>query len=787
MRRFIWLLGTAIGLVSVPALAQVSTGEQAADTSGDIVVTATRRATSIQDVPIAITAFSGEDLAERGVRELRDVADQISGVQIFRFVNGQPTWVIRGVGLVETNPNNPPPASIYADDVYQATTAQGQLALFDIGQIEVLKGPQGGLYGRNTSSGVIRVQSRLPSLERMEVNASGSYGTFDRVQLNAGISVPIISDRLAVRLAGTMTQGGGWQFSLSDRRDWGDADSWALRGAVVARPSETSEIRLIVNGARDRSELPLLRAVGSRASVAEGGVPPTFWCPALNAGRQDDACRTFPGVLSSLGLPYPANRTSDQSTDARRVLSNAINRLDIDNFSAVLNASFEIAGLKLTSITGYSDFGYGRTYDTDATSGEFGHQQQQSDFKLFSQELRLQDDEGRLRWSLGAVYNRETLNENRLFLTRDDPFAVSFYGTIGVQARSQAIANLRYDQRSESWAVVGEGEYDITDNLQLSAAVRYTDLDKSYRNGGFNAPLATGPVVPVLQPVTNFTLSNSYKLSTNWSGNVALRWRVTPDFTAYVTAGRGVKEGGFAGGFPFQAADAIVPFDEEVATSVEAGVRGNVADNALSFSAAVFYYNYDGAQTNVPVLSPLTGSVFGRPGNVDARNVGIEGDVTLRPVRGLSLNGSITLLDAKYTEDVRFPTQDGFLATYDGLRRQFAPEVSWTLRAAYDQPLGTFGVLGLSVDANGRSSRIDPFVAPTGTRREVALFSLGGYTLLNGRVALTAPGGEWSVALIGRNLANRTYVVSPATDGVASFARLFGEPRTFTAEVSVKF
>ncbi len=131
---------------------------------GEIIVTAQRRSERLLDVPATVSAFSGDDLRERGVSQLRDVSDQMSGVQIFRFVTGQPTFIIRGVGLVETNPNNPPPTATYVDDVYQVTTAQSQSGIFDVERIEVLKGPHGGFYGRNTAGGAVRVMSRKPNL-----------------------------------------------------------------------------------------------------------------------------------------------------------------------------------------------------------------------------------------------------------------------------------------------------------------------------------------------------------------------------------------------------------------------------------------------------------------------------------------------------------------------------------------------------------------------------------------------------------------------------------------------
>jgi iron complex outermembrane recepter protein len=172
---------------------------------------------------------------------------------------------------------------------------------------------------------------------------------------------------------------------------------------------------------------------------------------------------------------------------------------------------------------------------------------------------------------------------------------------------------------------------------------------------------------------------------------------------------------------------------------------------------------------------------------VDARHKGVEAEVFVKPVDGLRLDGSVTYLDAKFTQDTQFTTQDGTLASFKGLKRPFAPDWSWNVRATYDVVLGSAGTITLAADANGRSDRIRPFLAPTGTRREFALNATGGYTLFNARIGWRAENERLSVAGFVRNIADKAYVASPVTDGNGSFSQLFGEPRTYGVEASVKF
>ncbi len=776
-------------LSASPAFAQ-SADEAETASADEIVVTAQRRSERLSDVPATVSAFSGEDLQERGVSQLRDVADQMSGVQIFRFVTGQPTFIIRGVGLVETNPNNPPPTATYLDDVYQVTTAQSQSGIFDVERIEVLKGPQGGFYGRNTAGGAVRVLSRKPNLERIEGNATLSFARYNRITTEAGVSVPLVTDRLAVRLAGKAEQGGGWQRSLSDNREFGDAERWSLRGTVIAKPIDAMELKLIVDGGRDRSENTLIRASGSRALPAGGGVAPAFFCPAINAGALDDStCLTYPGALSGLGFTFlPTARPNTQADDGRTTLSNAFGRSDIKNFGITFAADFDLGFANFITTTAYRDFQYGRSQDQDGTGAEIGHSDTQSDFKVWSQELRLQSaGDSDFGWAVGFAYSDETLQEDRVFSFRDDPFAVNNFRFYGLANRAQAVARLAYKQQTEMMAGFAEASFKITPSLELRGSLRYTDLDKRYSNGGFNFPTGTGPILGIALPITNFQLSNRYSLDANWTGNASISYKPADDIMLYASLGRGTKEGGFSGGFPTQGLDSIAAFGEEKVWAYEIGAKTRFLDGKMGANVSAFIYDYADAQATVPVRSQLTGTIFGRPGNVDARHKGVEAEIFFKPVKNLRLDGSVTYLDAKFTEDALFTTQDGTTASFKGLKRPFAPDWSWNVRATYEVPLGTAGTLAFAADANGRTDRIRPFQAATGTQREFALNETGGYTLVNARIGWRAGDERLSIAGFVWNIADKAYVASPVTDGNGSFSQLFGEPRTYGVEASVKF
>lgn len=493
MRKQLALLALASASpIAITTTAHAQSGPVAA-ADGDILVTAQRREESINDVPLAVSAFSADTLRQLNVVDVEDVADHVAGVQIFRTNGGQPTWIIRGVGLVETNPNNPPPASIFLDDIYQVTTVQSQMPTFDVARIEVLKGPQGGTYGRNTTGGAIRIISREPSLTDVGVDATITAASYQRLTFDGGISIPLISDTLGLRLAAFADRGGGWQYSLSDRRDAGDADRLGVRGTLLFQ-SGTVRAKLVVDHSVDRSETPLLRAAGARATAAEGGTTAALWCPDFNAGSFSDRCRTYPGVLNALGFTFlPLSNPALQAPDGSTSWSNTANFIDADTTGVTFDLRVDFGGATLVALTGYRTLNYYRSVDLDATGAELGHTTASDDFKIFSQELRLQSDgAGPFTWAFGAALADERLRNQRQFLFRDDPFTFAGFAIYGVANRSQALANVAYRQTSRTYSAYVEAGYDVTPQINISGALRYTNLKKKLYERRLQFPTGDG-------------------------------------------------------------------------------------------------------------------------------------------------------------------------------------------------------------------------------------------------------------------------------------------------------
>ncbi|NEP61607.1 MAG: TonB-dependent receptor plug domain-containing protein, partial [Symploca sp. SIO2G7] len=264
-----------------------------------ITVTAQRREQNIQAVPIAADSFNQDDLLESAADELQDLIDLIPSAQYFDTRGaGQPVWVIRGVGLVDFNANNSPVTAIYYDDYYLSSNVMSGIGLFDIGNVEVLRGPQSGLYGRNTTGGAVRVNSARPEFGPQTGYFVGSYGWFDAYRVEGAFGSQV-NDQLAFRLSAKYAGGGGYQDSLATPEDdnHGDRDFLGVRAQVLFAPSAGSEFKLKIEAGEDNSETLLARTTGS-ANVETGGL-----CQPVLEGRLDESqCFSFANANNLLAL-----------------------------------------------------------------------------------------------------------------------------------------------------------------------------------------------------------------------------------------------------------------------------------------------------------------------------------------------------------------------------------------------------------------------------------------------------------------------------------------------------
>ena len=754
MNRLNHLLVAALLPATISLAAGATQAEEDIFQIEEVVVTAQKRAQSVQDVGISLTAIGGEELKNLGVQNLADVTNIVSGVELYDDTGGgQPTWVIRGVGLSDFNPNNTPTAAVYVDEVYMGYNAMGGAAMFDIERIEVLKGPQGGLYGRNTSGGAVKVISNRPSSENSGY-VSANYGRWNEVKVEGAANFALSDDVLG-RVSGFWTDGGAWQESIGDNKDHGDKDKWALRAQLLFTPSDSTEIYVKAYAGEDKSDINLGRSMAVYSLTNPSGVCSGVLDGSGNTGSSD--CVNFLGQTEA-----------GQSSNGDKVYTQAINQLDNSFQGLNITAKFELDRFTLTSVTGIDSFDYKQVNDFDGTGAILLTYFYDTAIDAWSQEFRLSGSDDNFQWQAGIMIAHDELVEDRSGDIKDL-----------LEATQLTPIALQYKQETDTWGVFAQGEYDLSDDWVLNVALRYTDEDKTYRDGMSDL---TNLDLPLL---ANY--ESDFELEKHFSGKIGLEWSPTEDILAYASFSRGFKSGGFQGGFVlFDPSVEVAPYKEEIVHAYEIGLKSQLLDKTLQVNSAIFYYDYQDAQgyldmptNNVPGLSTL--EALGNVG--DAVHKGAELDVTWLPAQGLTLAMAVTYLDAHIVDSDMigadaigfgsFPVENG--------RRGSSPRWSANTSVNYEAPVaeGLVGTMSVSY-----SWRDDQATGVTGNHVNRALTTMEAYGLLTARFALASEADTWSIGLWGKNLTDEEYDINKTTDFMGSFMSIPGHPMSYGVDVT---
>ena len=745
---------------------------QAANTVEEVLVTAEKRAEPIQNVPVAVTVLTGAQLDALSLNTLPEVARVVPGVQLqLKYGPGRPTFVIRGVALLDYNANNAPAAAIYVDDVYQPSTAMGGVSLFDLDRVEILKGPQGGLFGRDTSGGAVQVISTRPDFGRASGYAKAGFGRWNVWSLEGASNLPI-TDTLAVRISALREKGnGGWQYSLTDRKHWGAPDRTGGRVQVRYAPTPELDVNLKVEGSWNGSEVALARAVALYTRTG------AFCAPAL-AGRRDDAgCFTL-NQATRVVQRLPAGAfASEQARDGSTTLSHAFNRLKNRNRAATLSGTYHFDGFDLVSISGWNRFHYGQNYDFAASPDRMALQIDRTDFESVSQELRLlSTGDGRFSWLLGANWAQDNLTVDRAIDIRDN---LMISPTLGIKDPRKAVLQLGYNQDTRYAAAFGQADYRVLDTVTVSGTLRYSDHTKRYYDGSVSASR------PYLVTLTG--LESRYELDDDLTGKASIDWRPAEGVMGYASVARGYKSGGVFGGFN-QVAGQVRPYDEETVWAYEAGFKLALMQRRAFVSGAVFHYDYSDAQgfTNVqlPTTTGLTVAYPVLTNLGDAKHDGAELEATVNPVTGLTLQGGLAYLTANWenTNGLTYLSPEGIRVPQEGRTRAYAPKWSGFGLVRYEADLSQTLNAAAQVDANFRSDQTFPKTAV-----ERAIGGVEAFSLLNGRLTFTLTPQQLSLSVWGRNLSNERYRTEVGSDGLGSYTETFGEPRSYGIEIAKRW
>ena len=742
----------------------------------EVVVTAQKRAEKLQDVGIAISAFSADDLAARGWTDITQVASQTPNLDIkYVWGNSMPVATIRGIGMNDFQANSKPGVGFYVDEVYLPSIALMGLQLFDMERLEVLKGPQGTLYGRNTNGGAINYITRKPTQET-DAHVKGSFGRFDRLEYEAAIGgglTDTISGRLAVF---GIQQGKGHVLNRTSGKKHGEVDINAWRAQLRFQPSDRLDINFNVHGGQDSSEGSYFQHVGFWNKGATGATPAASrFCSAVLRGQRDPA-----NCVDLLQYSDTDNNIYAGDYTARNDISyngKALNfdewPLDNSNLGAGLNLSYELAnGMTFTSVTSYEEYERFQPKESDAQPLLFLDLYFASKIEAYAQEFRLASSgDSDVSWIVGAHYTDEWVAE--------DPPRVLFVDNFLVN-RAQVI----YDQDQTQIAGFGQVDWRFAEGWKLTAGARYLkeDLEFTSESSFLRPPsfgqenrivLATVPGVITVagQPPIPVTGKTEDKANT-W--RVALDWKPADHLLLYASASKGYKGGGFNGGFVTNIAQWI-PYKPEEVKAYEIGFKSDWANRRVIFNGAFFYSDYTNLQA-VSSRPSATGVVQNFLANVsEAEIYGAEFDVTARPTPNFEIRAGLGLLRTENKDPQ--PLFDGpFAAAGVKAPRKLANSPPYTVNLAmqYDVPMGERGYLRLATDINRSGKQFKEI------QNNVAL-EVPEQGLWNGSVSWRSTDDRWNVSLYGRNLADEEYIMdtlsTPASNGWGVI--VYGMPRTY--------
>ena len=726
------LLSTAIGMLAGGSGLVVANTNLADFTLEEVVVTAQKRSQSLQDVGVAVNAFNDSDIRELGMGNVADIASQSPNVTIKQYYgNSFPVITIRGVGMNYFGSNSASASAVHVDEVYVGSPALLGFQLFDIERLEVLKGPQGTLYGRNTTAGTVNFVSGRPT-EETTGYLDLSVAEYDSVKMEGAVSGSL-NDSIRGRLSGIYEYGDGHQKNRLTGNYEGGADRVALRGILDWDVSEDLSANFVLRVGQDKSEVAQFqhRAGGVGAEVDDNGR-----VVDVNGYRDDD-------------------------NDPHAGEWNYAGNYDKTMAGGAVTLNLDLDGVTLTSITAYDKLDQDYVVDEDSSPYKLVDQIYSESFSQWSQELRLTSDNlGNFSWIVGAYIAGDTVD---FFRDADlsEPLGVMFF--------------MDASQDTKAQAAFAHTEWKLADDWKLTGGLRYTKESKGFSfinyllEGDRNTvPIESGPNANV-SPRTDKKLDDSW---TDVSGKIALDWTPSDDWLFYLSYSKGFKSGGYPAGLTLTP-DAVVSFDPEYVYSTEFGFKSTLMGGRMRLNGAIFNYDYEDKQENTFIFvdgAPIGAQILTNAGDVKVQ--GAELDATFRATEALDVIVGLSVLNSEVKEF--------FNPAVVGNELPNAPEFTFNGRLRYAIPMASGNEVALSTDFSYTG---DQYFEVNNDSQ----MAQDGYWLLNTRAELTTADGNWSAALWGRNLLDEEYLANSFSDEIGFFFDTYGAPRTIGASFRRNF
>ena len=734
---------TAVALaMASPAFARDAGEEERENTSGigDIVVTAQKRSENIQEVPIAISAVNEDFLESRGITSIDSLSTVAPNVKIERAPSSKTISQIAIRGSVTINPaiTWEPAVGLYVDGVY-ISKAQGSLFdIADLERVEILRGPQGTLYGRNALAGAVNLITRKPSGE-FGGRAELTYGSFDYVRGRASIDLPAMGS-FSAKLSGQFTKRDGLVKTVPN----------PFPAAVLAGPNLVPEIDTIDSWsimAQVRGDFGAVTADYTFDYNKVDQLPP--FAQLLRVNQNGDPRDLFDPNSPSFpfgGAFFPIQLYANPERQTTASIDGDIYERS-EAYGHALTLTLDLGDAEVKSITAYRNMEWADGLDLDGSPLPVAFTQRITDYDAFSQELQIAGStmDDRLKYVVGGFYfdeNAETLGPQ------------SFFGG-GASYQSD------YGSQTKAFALYAQLDYDVTDAFTVTLGGRYTYEKKNIKRFlRINNDPANGITTPTV--VANFAYGDIPDAEyNNFSPAVTLSYQFSPTINGYARFAKGFKSGGFNGetnefgaptaACPSGAFELCDPYDPEKVTSYELGLKTVLADGRVVLNVAGFYDVHKDIQLSIFRATGAAASVIRNAASADIK--GIEIETVVQPVDGLTFNGSLAFLDSKYNSYI-----DGGVDVSDNRAFPHTPKFSATLGFDWRVVEGNWGSVNLSGDVNHVSGYYAfpyPLNVPTASDQNAGNSRSPGRTIVNLRVAvsdLEMGGTTWEVAGYVRNL-----------------------------------
>jgi iron complex outermembrane receptor protein len=774
---------------STPAPDSAATTTGDADQISDIVVTATRKETKLQSTPVAVSVIGEEFRKTQNVITTRDLAGQIPGLYtapsgITPLTN---TFFIRGIG--NSDPIFDPTVGVYIDDVYLPRAINGMSDLTDVERVEVLRGPQGTLFGANSAGGAIRYVTRTPT-DKFEANGDVGYGNYNTVNTHGYVAGALVPGLVDASLAIAHDQHDGYTWNPSQQDHVNNQNTTGGRIKLLFTPSSKLKITLSADGTIDHSQaaqyVPTTYNATNPALSGLGAITGgTLYSPTSFSAYE-------PNV--SYAGRYPINRSHSGGITAR--IDYALgSHLSLHSISAL--RAFNQAPVNYNN-DGQNRLPYSAAQPrtVDLSDNYITYREHE-----FTQELQLQGNWDRFDFTGGLYYLFENFASNRIgYVT-------------GLPQSNTALPAAPFDQigdtRSRNYSAYLQGNYHLTDKLTITAGGRYIIEHRAFTFAGLNDDLDGNPIDPALYPqvltggaipslgvnvaATQVNFNNSTVLNSktwrNFTPKAGISYQITPTAFAFFDYAKGFDAGGF-NNRALTLATAL-PYDPETVNTYEAGFKTDWFDHRLRVNATGFYNDYSNLQTAVSAFSPISGTYVSTRGNApSAHTDGFELETAAQPTGNLALAFNVTYLQTRY-DNYSAPSY-GTVPAYSYTGKQFTGQPQWQYfaSATWSIPVSSYGTIKLGASGNYQTSLFSDTL-------NSSQYRIAAHGYANAFVDFQTADQHWDFTLTARNIGNSFYftTLTPVGAGIkagpyAGTLLLEGAqnpPRTIFFKVSYKY